>query len=529
MLLLIHLFPYLYSPRLAFWLFGLLRLFCFFNSWSFFSSSNPKNPISLLLFACASSSETTALAIIIVPEISFFSINSDTFPSIMAEVSGTYAFIVLIFGKVFIYLFVLVIMKKSVILVIFLVILSNVSFAKVINIPEVSEGTLSGEDSEELPAPLEEEIDYAKGITKYYYSGNSLVYSEYDDLEEYSYFDEKKFYFQDRLGSNRITIDEEGNVKNFKSLPYGQVIQDGVQYGFTGKEKDESGLHYFSARYYDSDLGRFTSVDPVKENEPYSYVGNNPMMFVDPDGRNHLQGLIGLPDLNDVVREARFVEAVSSHDLVNTFRHQHGQEVMLRSRPGGFEGDFMSHYGSIGADNTDVLVHTHPDIVPSKPSSGDMGLPGTRAVVSEEGTYLFNERSTSVDIDLGHGKVDRRATGVVRIEEEVIFRNSAEGLELHPRKGTSIGFSYVDDALPSSAEIAIRRGANSARHFFATNPAGIVAGRFAPVLGVGLDIFYSGVQIGNLNENIMNNEVDVISDINEYGACLACHKWRHGL
>ena len=174
------------------------------------------------------------------------------------------------------------IMRKSVILVIFLVILSNVSFAKVINIPEVSEGTLSGEDSEELPAPLEEEIDYAKGITKYYYSGNSLVYSEYDDLEEYSYFDEKKFYFQDRLGSNRITIDEEGDVKSFKSLPYGQVIQDGVQYGFTGKEKDKgSELHYFGARYYDSDLGKFTSVDPVKENEPYSYVGNNPMMFVD--------------------------------------------------------------------------------------------------------------------------------------------------------------------------------------------------------------------------------------------------------
>ncbi len=49
-------------------------------------------------------------------------------------------------------------------------------------------------------------------------------------------------------------------------------------------KKDESGLHYFGARYYDSDLGKFTSVDPVAENEPYSYVSNNPMGYVDPTG-----------------------------------------------------------------------------------------------------------------------------------------------------------------------------------------------------------------------------------------------------
>jgi RHS repeat-associated protein len=157
-------------------------------------------------------------------------------------------------------------MKKSVILVIFVIILSSISFAKVVDVPKVGEG-------EDIPLPLVQEEDE---IIRYYYSGNSLVYSTNGE--------EGKYYYQDRLGSNRVSVNLDGEVSNFKSLPYGQVIQEGIQYGFTGKEKDESGLHYFGARYYDSDLGKFTSVDPVASNEPYSYVSNNPMMFVDPDG-----------------------------------------------------------------------------------------------------------------------------------------------------------------------------------------------------------------------------------------------------
>ncbi|MBT4334715.1 RHS repeat-associated core domain-containing protein, partial [archaeon] len=54
----------------------------------------------------------------------------------------------------------------------------------------------------------------------------------------------------------------------------------------TGKELDESNLYYFGARYYDSESGRFTSVDPVKENHAYSYVNNNPVNYIDVDGRN---------------------------------------------------------------------------------------------------------------------------------------------------------------------------------------------------------------------------------------------------
>ena len=64
---------------------------------------------------------------------------------------------------------------------------------------------------------------------------------------------------------------------------------------FTGKERDtDTGLDYFLARYLSSPMGRFTSADaPFADqhaSDPqswnlYGYVRNNPLRFVDPDGR----------------------------------------------------------------------------------------------------------------------------------------------------------------------------------------------------------------------------------------------------
>ena len=118
----------------------------------------------------------------------------------------------------------------------------------------------------------------SEGLTRYVY-GSDMVASVKDS--------EIKYYHSDRIQSNRLVTDSSGSVENeFKSLPFGQKVSNsGVRYAFaTGKELDESDLYYFGARYYDSNIGRFTSVDPVKENEPYSYVRNNPMNLVDPTG-----------------------------------------------------------------------------------------------------------------------------------------------------------------------------------------------------------------------------------------------------
>ena len=65
---------------------------------------------------------------------------------------------------------------------------------------------------------------------------------------------------------------------------------------FTGKEKDPTGFHYFGARYYFGDIGRFLIPDPhtlmpkktnltnPQELNPYVYCTNNPVDFVDENG-----------------------------------------------------------------------------------------------------------------------------------------------------------------------------------------------------------------------------------------------------
>jgi len=70
---------------------------------------------------------------------------------------------------------------------------------------------------------------------------------------------------------------------------------------FTGKERDaETGLDYFGFRYFSSAQGRWTSPDRVfaDQNTPdpqswnmYTYVRNNPLRFVDRDGRQCVAGM----------------------------------------------------------------------------------------------------------------------------------------------------------------------------------------------------------------------------------------------
>ena len=84
-------------------------------------------------------------------------------------------------------------------------------------------------------------------------------------------------------------------VQHLQYLPFGEdfVSQSSTafdaRYKFSGKEKDsETGYSYFGARYYDSDLSVWLSVDPLASKYPsissYAYVLNNPVKLIDPDG-----------------------------------------------------------------------------------------------------------------------------------------------------------------------------------------------------------------------------------------------------
>ncbi|MBK7707008.1 MAG: RHS repeat-associated core domain-containing protein [Acidobacteria bacterium] len=62
-----------------------------------------------------------------------------------------------------------------------------------------------------------------------------------------------------------------------------------LSFGKTCREFDDfTGLHYYRARWYDSNLGRFISEDPIGfaggDVNLYGYVGNKPVSYSDPFG-----------------------------------------------------------------------------------------------------------------------------------------------------------------------------------------------------------------------------------------------------
>ena len=76
----------------------------------------------------------------------------------------------------------------------------------------------------------------------------------------------------------------------------GEAAQSGTlenDYQFAGKGFDaEANLYYFNARWYDAEIGRFISEDPVWGNirDPqslnrFAYGRNNPFRYTDPSGR----------------------------------------------------------------------------------------------------------------------------------------------------------------------------------------------------------------------------------------------------
>ncbi|MPL98533.1 hypothetical protein SDC9_44739 [bioreactor metagenome] len=101
-------------------------------------------------------------------------------------------------------------------------------------------------------------------------------------------------------------------MQHLQYLPFGETFVDqqndyDSRYTFSAKEKDdETQYSYFGARYYDSDLSVWLSVDPLSDKfystSPYMYVVGNPIGIIDPFGMDTVaplaqgSGGVYLPD-----------------------------------------------------------------------------------------------------------------------------------------------------------------------------------------------------------------------------------------
>ncbi|MFB7931965.1 RHS repeat-associated core domain-containing protein [Streptomyces sp. NPDC056039] len=99
------------------------------------------------------------------------------------------------------------------------------------------------------------------------------------------------YYLTDAVGSVVALADESGTkVNTYAYSPRGvergtTTEQVSQPYRFAGGFQDPTGLYHFAARYYDPNIGRFTSPDPSgQEKNPYLYAEGDPVNRIDPSG-----------------------------------------------------------------------------------------------------------------------------------------------------------------------------------------------------------------------------------------------------
>jgi RHS repeat-associated protein len=259
---------------------------------------------------------------------------------------------------------------------------------------------------------LQKEMDY---VGNFVYENGSLAFILTDDgrlvpKEGGGY--EYEYFIKDHLGNTRVTVkDNEGTAEVMQEshyYPFGMqmagqstALEEGLnRYLYNGKElQDDLGLDWYDygARFYDAQVGRFHSVDPLAEDynfqSPYVYAANDPIRLIDKNGEGPQDFIIWYKDSKGTDQHYRF-DAAKANNIVSTLA-----SVALLDDKSGFVSKFVASYFSNtlsgGGDNMKAVANNSDVTIPvaesnlgsSAPAQG----PGKVAIFWNPNGGLTNE------------------------------------------------------------------------------------------------------------------------------------------
>ena len=187
-------------------------------------------------------------------------------------------------------------------------------------------------------------VDY---LTGFQYENSTLQFFPTSE----GYFDVVKnkyiYNYTDHLGNVRLSYMNSGSgveiIEESNYYPFGlkhegyntSVGNAAYQYKYNGKELQETGMYDYGARMYMTDLGRWGVVDPLAEKmrrwSPYNYAFNNPIRFIDPDGR---QGT----DIYELNKKGELIwKAPSERDVIYASKNFDKNGNLNASNDGGVD------------------------------------------------------------------------------------------------------------------------------------------------------------------------------------------------
>ncbi|WP_440067155.1 DUF6443 domain-containing protein [Tenacibaculum discolor] len=276
--------------------------------------------------------------------------------------------------------------------------------------------------------------DYAGGVI---YENNVLQY--FSHPEGYVKKDGSAFnyvyQYKDHLGNVRLTYADTNNdgvitpsteiIEEANYFPFGarhrgyngNVSANGnslaQKRGFNGKILNDDLLgsnrldwYDFGARNYDADLGRWMNLDPLAEkyfdNSPYHYAANNPIFFVDPDGKQ-----IDVSDILKKDKKGNYVNKELAEAFLTFAKTDLGKEILGMFAGSGqkiegtdieFKEDGIFHQQGIDLSvGTANLNYAYCDDCTSKSDKGVNGVTKTNygGGKAKIGIWLNTEKNTN--------------------------------------------------------------------------------------------------------------------------------------
>ncbi|MDR2002767.1 MAG: RHS repeat-associated core domain-containing protein, partial [Prevotella sp.] len=239
--------------------------------------------------------------------------------------------------------------------------------------------------------------------------------------------------------------------------PFGMHFAPGTggelqPYKYNNKELDQMhglNMYDYSARYYESALGRFTSVDPLAEKyyniSPYAYVMNNPLKYIDPTG-------------GDIV-----ISGALNQDALKQLQAGAGSSITLTMTGNGnvcytknIEGNLSFNAQKIASmiDNSSIIVNLNT-IDGDKTSTGNLFIGGA---------FMGNQVYTDQDgnkIVVANQEINPKVLGTADkhtgMPGELIMHETTEayeGAKISQKSGVSSGNSSATNSVYEQAHNA---------------------------------------------------------------------------